>query len=62
MKLDFDLPTSIRKVLLEYGLETDAPYERRIFTNRDLNLDRVVEQHPADRLGEVGGVEQLALG
>lgn len=36
-----DLPTPIRKFLLDSGLETEAPYERRIFTNRDLNFDSV---------------------
>jgi HAD superfamily 5'-nucleotidase-like hydrolase len=36
-----DLPTPIRKFLLDSGLETEAPYERRIFTNRDLNFDTI---------------------
>lgn len=36
-----DLPTPIRKFLLDSGLETEAPFERRIFTNRDLNFDSV---------------------
>lgn len=34
-----DLPTPIRKFLLDSGLETEAPLQRRIFTNRDLNFD-----------------------
>ena len=36
-----DLPTPIRKFLLDSGLETEAPFERRIFTNRDLNFESV---------------------
>ncbi|MBX7083097.1 MAG: HAD-IG family 5'-nucleotidase [Nannocystaceae bacterium] len=36
-----DLPTPIRKALLDSGLETEAPPERRIFTNRDLNFDSI---------------------
>ena len=40
---DIDLPTPIRRLLQDVGLETEAPPERRIFTNRDLNLDRVVD-------------------
>ncbi len=38
---DADLPTPIRKALLDSGLETEAPSERRIFTNRDLNFDSI---------------------
>ena len=38
---EFDLPQSIRKLMLESGLETDTPYDRRIFTNRDLNLESI---------------------
>lgn len=38
---DSELPTAIRKVLLDYGLETEAPLQRRIFTNRDLNFDTI---------------------
>ncbi|MEM6993319.1 MAG: HAD-IG family 5'-nucleotidase [Myxococcota bacterium] len=38
---DVDLPTPIRRLLLDAGLEAEAPPERRIFTNRDLNLDKV---------------------
>jgi len=38
---DFDLPTPIRKLLLHHGLETEAPWERRIFTNRDLKFDTI---------------------
>jgi HAD superfamily 5'-nucleotidase-like hydrolase len=34
-----DLPTPIRKFLLDSGLETEPPLQRRIFTNRDLNFD-----------------------
>ena len=36
-----DLPTPIRRVLLDHAVETEAPYERRIFTNRDLNFDSI---------------------
>lgn len=36
-----ELSSSIRKLLAEEGLEPDPPPERRIFTNRDLNLDRI---------------------
>ncbi|MCA9650172.1 MAG: HAD-IG family 5'-nucleotidase, partial [Myxococcales bacterium] len=36
-----ELPSTIRKLLAEEGLEPDPPPERRIFTNRDLNLDRI---------------------
>lgn len=35
------LPPPIRRLLVEGGLEPDPPPERRIFTNRDLNLDRI---------------------
>ncbi len=35
------LPTPIRRLLVEAGLEPDPPPERRIFTNRDLNFDRI---------------------
>ena len=38
---DIDLPTPIRRLLQDVGLETEAPPERRIFTNRDLNLDKI---------------------
>ncbi|MCH9686122.1 MAG: HAD-IG family 5'-nucleotidase [Deltaproteobacteria bacterium] len=38
---DSEFPTPIRKLLTEGGLEPDAPLEHRIFTNRDLNLDRI---------------------
>jgi 5'-nucleotidase len=38
---DADLPTPIRKVLLDHAVETEAPFERRIFTNRDLNFDKI---------------------
>ena len=38
---DIVLPTPIRRLLQEAGLETEAPPERRIFTNRDLNLDKI---------------------
>ncbi|MBL4689480.1 MAG: HAD-IG family 5'-nucleotidase [Nannocystaceae bacterium] len=38
---DVDLPSPIRGILLDAGLETEAPPERRIFTNRDLNLERI---------------------
>ena len=41
MRHDKDLPTPIRRLLLGVGLEVDPPNERRIFTNRDLNLDAV---------------------
>jgi len=41
LQSEFDLPTPIRKVLLHHGQETEAPYERRIFTNRDLNFDSI---------------------
>jgi len=41
MRDDTDLPTPIRKLLLDTGLEPDAPYTRRIFTNRDLRLDTI---------------------
>lgn len=36
-----ELPRPIRSLLVAGGLEPDAPPERRIFTNRDLNLDRI---------------------
>lgn len=36
-----ELFSPIRKLLAEEGLEPDPPPERRIFTNRDLNLDRI---------------------
>ncbi|MEM7157404.1 MAG: HAD-IG family 5'-nucleotidase [Myxococcota bacterium] len=36
-----ELPTALRRLLVDEGLEPDPPPERRIFTNRDLNLDRV---------------------
>lgn len=36
-----ELPRAIRSLLVAGGLEPDAPPERRIFTNRDLNFDRV---------------------
>ncbi|MCA9707963.1 MAG: hypothetical protein KDK70_19075, partial [Myxococcales bacterium] len=39
--LHFKLPTPIRRLLAEGGLEPDPPPEQRIFTNRDLNLDRI---------------------
>lgn len=38
---DVDLPTPIRRLLLDAGLQAEAPPERRIFTNRDLNLDNI---------------------
>lgn len=38
---DVELPTPIRRLLLQAGMEVDAPPERRIFTNRDLNLDKI---------------------
>jgi HAD superfamily 5'-nucleotidase-like hydrolase len=38
---DVDLPTPIRRLLRETGFEADPPYERRIFTNRDLNLEKI---------------------
>ncbi|MEM9459825.1 MAG: HAD-IG family 5'-nucleotidase [Myxococcota bacterium] len=38
---DSKLPLPIRRLLAEGGLELDPPPERRIFTNRDLNLDRI---------------------
>jgi 5'-nucleotidase len=36
-----ELPRPIRSLLVAEGLEPDAPPERRIFTNRDLNFDRI---------------------
>jgi 5'-nucleotidase len=36
-----ELPRPIRALLVAEGLEPDAPPERRIFTNRDLNFDRI---------------------
>ena len=41
MRNDSDLPSAIRRLLFEAGLEVDPPYERRIFTNRDLNFDAI---------------------
>lgn len=38
---DIELPAPLRKLLLRNDLQVDAPHDRRIFTNRDLNLDRV---------------------
>jgi len=38
---DIELPTPVRRLLLDAELEVDAPDERRIFTNRDLNLDKI---------------------
>jgi 5'-nucleotidase len=36
-----ELPRPIRSLLVAEGLEPDAPPERRIFTNRDLNFERI---------------------
>ena len=41
MANEFDLPTPVRKLLLDSGLDADAPFDRRIYTNRDLNLDKI---------------------
>jgi 5'-nucleotidase len=38
---EFDLPTPIRKLLFEAGQEVEAPWDRRIYTNRNLNLDKI---------------------
>lgn len=38
---DVDLPAPVRRLLRTAGLEAEAPPERRIFTNRDLNLDKI---------------------
>lgn len=36
-----DLPPPVRRLLLASGVEAEPPLERRIFTNRDLNLDNI---------------------
>lgn len=41
MSLEFDLPRPLRTLLRRNDLQIDAPFDRRIFTNRDLNLDHV---------------------
>jgi HAD superfamily 5'-nucleotidase-like hydrolase len=41
MSLASGLPTPIRKLLSEAELVLEAPYTRRIFTNRDLAFDRI---------------------
>ena len=41
LALDIELPAPLRKLLLRNDLQVDAPFDRRIFTNRDLNLDHV---------------------
>ena len=41
MANEFDLPAPLRQLLLRNDLQLDAPFDRRIFTNRDLNLDHV---------------------
>ncbi len=41
MRHDTDLPTPIRQRVLDAGMEVDPPLERRIFTNRDLNLEAI---------------------
>ena len=38
---DADLPTPIRRLLAKDQFEADTPHERRIFTNRDLNLESI---------------------
>jgi 5'-nucleotidase len=41
MSAESALPTPIRKLLSEAELVLEAPYTRRVFTNRDLAFDRV---------------------
>ena len=41
MSLASGLPTPIRKLISEAELVLEAPYTRRIFTNRDLAFDRI---------------------
>ena len=41
MRIAPDLPTPVRRLLFEAGVEAEPPMERRIFTNRDLNFDNV---------------------
>ncbi len=41
MRHETELPAPIRRILLEEGVEIEPPAERRIFTNRDLNLDKI---------------------
>ncbi len=41
MANDIELPIPLRRLLLRNDLQLDAPFDRRIFTNRDLNLDHV---------------------
>ena len=41
MSLASGLPTPIRKLLADAELVLEAPYARRIFTNRDLAFDRI---------------------
>ncbi len=41
MRHETELPAPIRRILLEEGVEIEPPAERRIYTNRDLNLDKI---------------------
>lgn len=38
---DAELPASIRRLLHNIGQDLEAPYDRRIYTNRDLSLDSI---------------------
>lgn len=41
MSSEFEFPAPLRRLLLEYGVELDVPTDRKIYTNRDLNLDSI---------------------
>lgn len=41
MPSEFEFPSPLRRLLLEYGVELEVPTDRRIYTNRDLSLDSI---------------------